>query len=389
MAMDKEKKKRLLVFIGVAALFLAGLFYLLSPSSQAQSNLFVGSTLRDLPANEDMALNMSKPLNANVEADQINMSLPAMDGIPTTTEEDGSVEEATLGSKGEPLSEDAREADAFDIESEIRKQLEDAQREQRQEAALGELQQIRKERDQYKELYEQGVVDRNEIIASSKNGKGQGAVEVGLARSSMPRPTVQVANENVGSYLSVENGIEYVDPSGFHGATSELTEDPGNIIHAIIENQYEVKSGDMIRLRLQDAISIGTVLIPKGHEVIGRVFLSDNRLQVTVSSIAYKNNIMPVGLTMYDTMGQLGIQIQGEDLTQLPKEVAQSLGDGVAHAATTNTSYTINRSAKDAVVGELVRGAVYGVASFARRVKGQPKVFINSGTKVFLVANNG
>ncbi|MGI8582345.1 MAG: conjugative transposon protein TraM, partial [Chitinophagaceae bacterium] len=108
--------------------------------------------------------------------------------------------------------------------------------------------------------------------------------------------------------------------------------------------------GSTVKLRLTTDIYINGILIPKGNFIYGTASLENERLAITITSVRYQNNLLPVALQVYDMDGLPGIYIpcsisrdvakestekslQGVELTTLdPSVAAQLTGAGIAAA---------------------------------------------------------
>jgi conjugative transposon TraM protein len=92
------------------------------------------------------------------------------------------------------------------------------------------------------------------------------------------------------------------------GAASDSA---SNSIAAVIQESGSVTSGSTVKLRLLRDVYIGGHLLPKGSFVFGAASLEEDRLKITIPSVRYKENLLPVSLSVYDLDGLEGVHIPG------------------------------------------------------------------------------
>ncbi len=74
----------------------------------------------------------------------------------------------------------------------------------------------------------------------------------------------------------------------------------------LVENQKAVQ-GATVKIRLQDSLRIGTMLLPKGHIIFGACRITNQRLLVDITNIRLGTSIIPVDLSVYSLDGMVGI----------------------------------------------------------------------------------
>lgn len=110
----------------------------------------------------------------------------------------------------------------------------------------------------------------------------------------------------------------------FYGLTNS-EESFQNTIRAVIHETKVIVDKSTVKLRLLDDVYVNGSLIPRNNFVFGICQISNNRLNIIISSIHHKNNIHPVELTAYDIDGIQGVKIPGSIERQIAKQgVAQS-----------------------------------------------------------------
>lgn len=101
-------------------------------------------------------------------------------------------------------------------------------------------------------------------------------------------------------------------------------------IPASIPESQTLVSGATLKLRLLDDIYVAGVRIPKDHYIYGQATLNGERLQVNISSIEYRNYVLPVSLTVYDKKdGLQGIHIPGAITRDVAKKSAAQSVQGL------------------------------------------------------------
>lgn len=84
-----------------------------------------------------------------------------------------------------------------------------------------------------------------------------------------------------------------------------------NTIKVTIHQDQEVVSGSVIKLRLLDSIIINGILIPRNQFIYGIVSIEEERLQISLKSLRYKDFILPISLSAFDLDGLQGLYIPG------------------------------------------------------------------------------
>lgn len=114
----------------------------------------------------------------------------------------------------------------------------------------------------------------------------------------------------------------------FDEAPSSITNQ--NAIDAVIHETQTLVNGSTVKLRLNQAIFVNGVLLPKDLFLFGTASLKAERLLIKITTIRYNNSIFPVELSVYDLDGIEGIYIPGAISRDVAKESAdrsmQTLG---------------------------------------------------------------
>lgn len=212
-------------------------------------------------------------------------------------------------------------------------------------------------------------------------------VESKLSKS---RPGVKVStfHERVVSSLSQNVSdsafvVQYSKPRnyGFHTAVgnSETSVEKNSIKACIYENQV-ITDGQGVRLRLQEPLNAGKMLVPRNTLITGTAKLQGERLEIIVSSLEYNGNIIPVELTVYDVDGQKGLFIPSSMEGDAMRESLGNMGSGLG------TSISFAQSAGQQIAMDLARGAMQGASTYLGKKLRQVKIRLKAGHQVLLLA---
>ena len=143
----------------------------------------------------------------------------------------------------------------------------------------------------------------------------------------------------------------------------------------IVDNQKAVQ-GATVKIRLQDSLHIGGVLIPKGQELFGACRVANQRLLLDIKNIRLGTSIIPVDLSVYSLDGMIGI------------DAPEALLTGALNNGADDAVRSIGFGGFDASVGAQVAGAGIDAARqlISKKVK-SIKVKLNAGRPVLLRNN--
>lgn len=112
--------------------------------------------------------------------------------------------------------------------------------------------------------------------------------------------------------------------NSFYSADQEVVaEELQNSIEAVIHETQTIVNGSVVKLRLSNDVFLQGVVIPKNTFLYGTASLKDERLEVKINTIQYKNSIFPVELSVYDMDGIEGVYIPGA----ITRDVAKASAD--------------------------------------------------------------
>lgn len=165
----------------------------------------------------------------------------------------------------------------------------------------------------------------------------------------------------------------FVTAAGREAATSK------NSIRACVYQTVTLISGRELQIRLLEPMQAGNILIPANSIITGACRISGERMSVTVNSIQYGGNIIPVELQVYDMDGQPGIFVPGSDEINAAKEVAAQL------AQSAGTSISITDNAGSQLVADVGKGLIQGASQYVSKKMSVVKVTLKANYQILLL----
>ena len=153
-----------------------------------------------------------------------------------------------------------------------------------------------------------------------------------------------------------------------------------NTIAACIHLDQTVMDGQQVKLRLLDTLQAGNLLIPRNTVVSGTGKVQGERLDITVSSVQYQGNILPVELAVYDNEGMKGLCIETSQEREAAKEAMANIGGGLG------TRISFARSAGHQVAMDISRGLMQGGSQYLAKKFRTVKVHLKAGDPLMLYA---
>ena len=207
------------------------------------------------------------------------------------------------------------------------------------------------------------------------NGLGKPAVAVHAAReqtvSGLQQPMSDA--EFVRAYSQPRN-------YGFNTAVGSGYAMGKNTIRACIHQDQTVMDGQTVKLRLLEPLQAGNLVIPQNTLVSGTGKVQGERLDIIVSSIEYRGNLLPVELAVYDSDGQKGLSVPSSLEQEAVKEALANIGGGLG------TSISFTRSAGQQVAMDLTRGVMQGGSQYLAKKFRTVKVHLKAGYELMLYA---
>ena len=202
-----------------------------------------------------------------------------------------------------------------------------------------------------------------------------------------PAVAVQAARERTVSGLrqplsDAEFMRRYSQPRnyGFNTAVGSGYALGKNTIAACIHQDQTVMDGQQVKLRLLEPLQAGNLIIPRNTVVSGTGKVQGERLDITVSSVQYQGNILPVELAVYDNEGMKGLCIETSLEREAAKEAMANIGGGLG------TSISFARSAGQQVAMDITRGLMQGGSQYLAKKFRTVKVHLKAGDPLMLYA---
>ncbi|MBM6844309.1 conjugative transposon protein TraM [Phocaeicola plebeius] len=199
-------------------------------------------------------------------------------------------------------------------------------------------------------------------------------------------PVTQVSEQVVSRLAQLMSDAEFMERysrphnMGFHTVTDQAHTAGRNSIRACIYRTVTVSDGKEAEIRLLEPVEVGDTYIPANTVLTATARINGERMDLSVTSVAYKGTIMPVELEVYDTGGMKGISVPGsQELTAL-KEMAANMG------STMGSSISISTDAGAQLASDLGRGVIQGMSQYLSTKFRTVRVTIKAGHEVLLVA---
>ena len=214
-------------------------------------------------------------------------------------------------------------------------------------------------------------------VTGQNNGQGTGkpAVAVQAAR----RQTVSGLQQPLSD---AEFMRAYSQPRnyGFNTAVGDGYAMGKNTIRACIHNDQTIMDGQTVKLRLLEPLQAGNLVIPQNTLVSGTGKVQGERLDIVVSSVEYRGNLLPVELAVYDSDGQKGLSVPSSLEQEAAKEALANIGGGLG------TSISFARSAGQQIAMDLTRGVMQGGSQYLAKKFRTVKVHLKAGYELMLYA---
>lgn len=127
--------------------------------------------------------------------------------------------------------------------------------------------------------------------------------------------------ENIVSTPVQDKTVEQTPKNGFRPINSSNKKENKGQIRAVIHGeQKNVTSSSQVSLRILEPIVINGTTIPENTIVIGKASFSQNRVNIHIENIVYKDNVFPFKGTIYDRDGFKGIYSPENLVNDVQKE---------------------------------------------------------------------
>lgn len=214
-------------------------------------------------------------------------------------------------------------------------------------------------------------------VTGQSNGQGTGK----------PAVAVQAARQQTVSGLQqpmsdAEFMRAYSQPRnyGFNTAVGSGYAMGKNTIRACIHGDQTIMDGQTVKLRLLEPLQAGNLVIPQNTLVSGTGKVQGERLDIVVSSIEYRGNLLPVELAVYDSDGIKGLSVPSSLEQEAAKEALANIGGGLG------TSISFAQSAGQQIAMDLTRGMMQGGSQYLAKKFRTVKVHLKAGYELMLYA---
>ncbi|MEP2668797.1 MAG: conjugative transposon protein TraM [Cyclobacteriaceae bacterium] len=150
-----------------------------------------------------------------------------------------------------------------------------------------------------------------------------------------------------------------------NSTSSQLPNPPVNI-RGTIYGDYDLRSGDKVKIRLLEDLPVKGGFIPANTIVYGIASQGNQRMLVKVHRVEINRESYVVNLSLYDTDGLEGLYVPINDVNEGINQTGQGIAEGVA-GTLTNGMYGIDQ-------------AVSGISELSRRQN--YKVYVADGFSV-------
>lgn len=408
-----QQRRKLLAYPLMGLLFLGSMWLIFAPSDQRDRvQQGVGAFNAEIPLPQDEGILDDKRTayeQAEMEQNRKQRVRPLEDFAPSEEDEpEGAVAEPP-GSNPERFpfrdySGDRDDRSSVAAYRDINRQLGSFYE---QPQADGEKEELKRQVEELTAKLEErerqagGIDDQVALMEKSyelaakymgQNGQDGAAVQVpatGQGGNGLGQPTVavQAARERTVSGLQqtisdAEFMRQYNQPRnyGFNTAVGSGYTLGKNTIRACIHEDQTVMDGQTVRLRLLEPLQAGNLVIPQNTLISGTGKVQGERLDIVVSSIEYRGNLLPVELTVYDSDGQKGLSVPSSLEQEAAKEAMANIGAGLG------TSISFARSAGQQVAMDITRGLMQGGSPYLAKRFRTVKVHLKAGYGLMLYA---
>ncbi|QMU26561.1 conjugative transposon protein TraM [Adhaeribacter radiodurans] len=131
--------------------------------------------------------------------------------------------------------------------------------------------------------------------------------------------------------IQASEAVEVRKSANPNAAYFNTVKNDGNeqFIKAMLDEGLKIREGGRIRIRLLDDIYVSNYEIQKGSYLYGVVSgFSAQRVEISITSLLYGNQIIPVDLSIYDNDGLVGLYVPGSQFRDFTKQLAANSTNG-------------------------------------------------------------
>lgn len=152
-----------------------------------------------------------------------------------------------------------------------------------------------------------------------------------------------------------------------------------NSIRACVNQTITLTSGKELQIRLLEPMIAGNIRIPTNTILVGACRIGNERMEVTINSIQYAGNIIPVELQVYNLDGQRGISVPGNDEINAAKEIASQM------AQSAGSSITITDDAGSQFAADMGKSLIQGASQYVSKKMSVVKVTVKANYQLLLL----
>lgn len=232
------------------------------------------------------------------------------------------------------------------------------------------------------------LIEKSYAIASKYMPNGQEqqqSAPIDTKEKIVPKPVSQVHKSVVSLLAAPMDNDEFIEQYSkprnveFIAAAGNETVTDKNSIRASVYQTITLSNGKEVQLRLQEPMRAGNMLIPANTILTGSAKIGGERLHITITSIQYADNVIPVEMEVYDMDGMQGIFVPNSDEVTAMKEIAANMGTSMG------SSITITDDAGSQLAADLGRSLIQGTSQFFSKKMREVKVTLKAGYKVLLL----
>ena len=272
----------------------------------------------------------------------------------------------------EPAGQSAQELAVEERMNELERKLQEAE--------------VRKaEEDEQAALLEKSYAMAAKYMPTGQTGESDNTVVLSTRDKVDVQPVKQVRHNVVSLLAAPMSDDEFINAfsqprnMGFFTAAGNEGVQDKNSIRACVNQTVTLTSGREAQIRLLEPMQAGRIRIPANSIVTGSCRIAGERLDITISSIQYAGNIIPVEIMVYDTDGQRGIFIPNSDEINAAKEVAAQL------AQSAGTSISITDNAGSQLAADVGKGLIQGASQYVSKKMSVIKVTLKANPRLLLL----
>lgn len=243
------------------------------------------------------------------------------------------------------------------------------------QARIDELESANAAAQQQAQPNEMELIERSYQLAAQYMGNGAqtaASVQVEEKGKRDVQPVAQVVNNVVSTLSNAQTA------RGFYTSVGTMKAVSKNTISAVVAGDQTISNGQSVKLRLTEPMWVGSRLIPRNTIVVGSGRINGERLEIEITSIESEGSVYEVGLQVYDSDGQEGINIPNSMETEALQEIGANMG------STVGSSINISTDAGAQIVSDVGRGLLNGVSQYLTKKVRDVKVKLKANYRVML-----